>query len=463
MSTPICDFVRRYVGGGAVRMHMPGHKGCGPLGFEALDITEIDGADDLFHPEGIIAQSEENAGAIFGAHTLYATGGSTLCIQTMVHLLAVYARSRGQRPLLLAGRNAHKAFVNAAALLDVPVRWLCPAAGEAYYSGAVTPEQLEWELARSREPVTAVYLTCPDYLGELPDVAALATVCRRAGVLLAVDNAHGAYLKFLSPSRHPMDLGADLCCDSAHKTLPVVTGGAYLHIAHQAPELLHRQAKASMGLWGSSSPSYLILQSLDKCNQVLSEGYPLRLLQCCGYLTRLRRELNEAAAAKHCPGPLALESEPLKVTLDAATLGMTGTELAEALRSAKVECEYADPRYVVLMFTPANPPQDFERLTSAVLHIVENLTGPFPLPEKNDRELLELEHELHTCCSIRQAVFAPQETIPAGSALGRVCALPTVSCPPAIPIVVSGEVIGPAGAFRSLRRGDGLGGETGKI
>ena len=441
MSTPICDFVRRYAGGGAVRLHMPGHKGCGPLGCEALDITEIDGADDLFHPEGIIARSEENAGAVFGAHTLYAAGGSTLCIQTMVQLLAVYARSRGQRPLLLAGRNAHKAFVNAAALLDVPVRWLCPAEGEAYYSGGVTPEQLERELACSREPVTAVYLTCPDYLGELPDVAALAAVCRRAGVLLAVDNAHGAYLKFLSPSRHPMDLGADLCCDSAHKTLPVVTGGAYLHIAHQAPELLHRQAKASMGLWGSSSPSYLILQSLDKCNQVLSEGYPLRLLQCCGYLTRMRRELNEAAAAKHCPGPLALESEPLKVTLDAATLGMTGTELAEALRSAKVECEYADPRYVVLMFTPANPPQDFERLTSAVLHIVENLTGPFPLPEKNDRELLELEHELHTCCSIRQAVFAPQERVPTEQAVGRICAMPTVSCPPAIPIVVSGEKI----------------------
>ena len=290
MSTPICDFVRRYAGGGAVRLHMPGHKGCGPLGFEALDITEIDGADDLFHPEGIIARSEENAGAIFGAHTLYATGGSTLCIQTMVQLLAVYARSRGQRPLLLAGRNAHKAFVNAAALLDVPVRWLCPAAGEAYYSGAVTPEQLEWELARSREPVTAVYLTCPDYLGELPDVAALATVCRRAGVLLAVDNAHGAYLKFLSPSRHPMDLGADLCCDSAHKTLPVVTGGAYLHIAHQAPELLHRQAKASMGLFGSSSPSYLILQSLDAANELLAD-YPEKLQALLPQLESLRRRL----------------------------------------------------------------------------------------------------------------------------------------------------------------------------
>ena len=323
MSTPICDFVRRYAGGGAVRMHMPGHKGCGPLGFEALDITEIDGADDLFHPEGIIAQSEENAGAIFGAHTLYATGGSTLCIQTMVQLLAVYARSRGQRPLLLAGRNAHKAFVNAAALLDVPVRWLCPAAGEAYYSGAVTPEQLERELTCSREPVTAVYLTCPDYLGELPDVAALATVCRRAGVLLAVDNAHGAYLKFLSPSRHPMDLGADLCCDSAHKTLPVVTGGAYLHIARQAPELLHRQAKASMGLFGSSSPSYLILQSLDAANDLLAD-YPKRLEALLPQLEDLRRRL-AARGWEVRPG------EPLKVTLCPKGYGYTGSEVAAAL------------------------------------------------------------------------------------------------------------------------------------
>ena len=123
MSTPICDFVRRYAGGGAVRLHMPGHKGCGPLGFEALDITEIDGADDLFHPEGIIARSEENAGAIFGAHTLYATGGSTLCIQAMVQLLAVYARSRGQRPLLLvdAMPTRHSSMP--------PLCWTCRCAG----------------------------------------------------------------------------------------------------------------------------------------------------------------------------------------------------------------------------------------------------------------------------------------------------------------------------------------------
>ena len=89
MSTPICDFVRRYRDSAAVRLHMPGHKGKPLLGFEPWDITEIDGADELFTPHGIIAESEAQASALFGAHTVYSTGGSTLCIQTMLHLTAL--------------------------------------------------------------------------------------------------------------------------------------------------------------------------------------------------------------------------------------------------------------------------------------------------------------------------------------------------------------------------------------
>ena len=272
-------------------------------------------------------------------------------------------------------------------------------------------------------------------------------MCKDFGVPLLVDNAHGAYLRFLPQGgQHPIALGAAMCCDSGHKTLPVVTGGAYLHLGKNAPVQDEAAVRNALALFGSTSPSYLILQSLDKCNQILSEGYPLRLLQCCGHLTRLRRELNEAAAAKHCPGPLALESEPLKVTLDAAVLGLSGTELAEKLRAAKIECEYADPRYLVLMFTPDNPPQDFERLTAAVLRIAEELAGPVTLPEETAGEFAELERGLHRRCTIRQAVFAPQEQLPAEQAVGRICAMPTVSCPPAIPIVVSGEQITPAAA-----------------
>ena len=453
MTTPIVDFVRRYAQSGTSRLHMPGHKGQSLLGFEPWDITEIKGADELYGADGIIAQSEANATRLFGTvHTYYSTEGSSQCIRAMLCLALQAAPAAGQRPVLLAARNAHKALLYAAALLDFDIQWLWPAPQDAgaLCSCPVSAAKLEdalQGLAQQGQRPFGVYITSPDYLGGVQDIAALAEVCKDFGVPLLVDNAHGAYLRFLPQGgQHPIALGAAMCCDSCHKTLPVVTGGAYLHLGKNASVQDEAAVRNALALFGSTSPSYLILQSLDKCNQILSEGYPLRLLQCCGHLTRLRRELNEAAAVKHCPGPLALESEPLKVTLDAAVLGLSGTELAEKLRAAKIECEYADPRYLVLMFTPDNPPQDFERLTAAVLRIAEELAGPVTLPEETAGEFAELERGLHRRCTIRQAVFAPQEQLPAEQAVGRICAMPTVSCPPAIPIVVSGEQITPAAA-----------------
>ena len=453
MTTPIVDFVRRYAQSGTSRLHMPGHKGQSLLGFEPWDITEIKGADELYGADGIIAQSEANATRLFGTvHTYYSTEGSSQCIRAMLCLALQAAPAAGQRPVLLAARNAHKALLYAAALLDFDIQWLWPAPQDAGalcscpVSAAKLTGALQGLAQQGRKPF-GVYITSPDYLGGVQDIAALAGVCKDFGVPLLVDNAHGAYLRFLPQGgQHPIALGAAMCCDSGHKTLPVVTGGAYLHLGKNAPVQDEAAVRNALALFGSTSPSYLILQSLDKCNQILSEGYPLRLLQCCGHLTRLRRELNEAAAAKHCPGPLALESEPLKITLDAAVLGLSGTELAEKLRAAKIECEYADPRYLVLMFTPDNPPQDFERLSAAVLRIAEELAGPVTLPEETAGEFAELERGLHRRCTIRQAVFAPQEQLPAEQAVGRICAMPTVSCPPAIPIVVSGEQITPAAA-----------------
>ena len=453
MTTPIVDFVRRYAQSGTSRLHMPGHKGQSLLGFEPWDITEIKGADELYGADGIIAQSEANATRLFGTvHTYYSTEGSSQCIRAMLCLALQAAPAAGQRPVLLAARNAHKALLYAAALLDFDIQWLWPAPQDAGalcscpVSAAKLTGVLQGLAQQGKRPF-GVYITSPDYLGGVQDIAALTEVCKDFGVPLLVDNAHGAYLRFLPQGgQHPIALGAAMCCDSGHKTLPVVTGGAYLHLGKNAPVQDEAAVRNALALFGSTSPSYLILQSLDKCNQILSEGYSLRLLQCCGHLTRLRRELNEAAAAKHCPGPLALESEPLKVTLDAAVLGLSGIELAEKLRAAKIECEYADPRYLVLMFTPDNPPQDFERLTAAVLRIAEELAGPVTLPEETAGEFAVLERGLHRRCTIRQAVFAPQEQLPAEQAIGRICAMPTVSCPPAIPIVVSGEQITPAAA-----------------
>ena len=126
MSTPICDFVRGYCESVAVRLHMPGHKGRGELGCEALDITEVAGADDLACPEGIILASEENTTELFGSrHTFYSTGGSSQCVKAMLHLAYIF-RPEGTTNRILAARNAHKSFLHGCALLGLEPVWLYP-------------------------------------------------------------------------------------------------------------------------------------------------------------------------------------------------------------------------------------------------------------------------------------------------------------------------------------------------
>ena len=423
MSTPICDFVRRYRDSEAVRLHMPGHKGKPLLGFEPWDITEIDGADELFTADGIIAESEAQAGALFGAHTVYSTGGSTLCIQTMLHLTALYAASRGERPRILAARNAHKAFVNAAALLDIDVEWLYPETDGSYVSCPVTARQVECAL-EEQPSVTAVYLTSPDYLGNMQDIQGIAQICRRADVLLLVDNAHGAYLKLLPQPRHPVDQGADMCCDSAHKTLGVITGGAYLHISHTAPVLLARQAKASMSLFGSSSPSYLILQSLDAANDRM-EAFSRQLAEFLPAVDGLKNRL--AAHGYELAG-----EEPLKLTLCPKSFGYTGTELAGILERYEMYPEFYDPDHVVLMLTPYNDVGDLSRLEAVLCGLPRRAPAADVPP-----------HAPHPAPVLtpRQAILSESETLPIAQCLNRVSAAAAISCPPAIPLAVCGERI----------------------
>ena len=137
MTTPIVDFVRSYAQSGTARLHMPGHKGQSLLGFEPLDITEICGADELYAPEGIIAESEANATRLFGtAHSYYSTEGSSQCIRAMLFLALQGAPQNGRRPVLLAARNAHKALLYAAALLDFDKKdmrlLICPCSYRQY-------------------------------------------------------------------------------------------------------------------------------------------------------------------------------------------------------------------------------------------------------------------------------------------------------------------------------------------
>ena len=425
MDTPICDFIKNYCDKNTLRFHMPGHKGQNFIGPESLDITEIEAADSLYEASGIIQKSEQNASSIFGCDTFYSAEGSSLCIRAMLYMACLYAKKSGRRPVIAAGRNAHKSFLTAAAFLDFDILWLYPEKNSTYLSCEISANALETALISAEETPSAVYITSPDYLGNISNIKDFATVCKKHGILLIVDNAHGAYLKFLENSLHPIDLGADMCCDSAHKTLPVLTGGAYMHISKNAPSLLHENAKNAMSLFGSTSPSYLILQSLDAVNKYIWDGYTGKLSTFIDSIRDLKNQLT-----KH--GFSIYGNEELKITIETKKYGYSGYEFAALLAEKNIVCEFFDPDFVVLMLTPELGAASLKTLKSALVCIKQKEPIFDDLPQFLAPKKI---------MSVRRACLLESEIIDYKNSEGRILAAPSTGCPPAVPIVMCGEKI----------------------
>jgi len=406
---------------------MPGHKGREVVGCEKYDITEIEGADVLYSSGGIIRESENIASELFGsARTVYSAEGSSLAIRAMVYMIKLYASSHGKEAVIAAGRNAHKTFITATALCGVETEWMYGENAGSVLSCSISPQYLDSFLGGLKKKPAAVYVTSPDYTGNITDINALSQICKKHGVLLLVDNAHGAYFRFLAQDIHPITLGADMCCDSAHKTLRVITGGAYLHIGASAPEEFAQMAENAMSIFASTSPSYLILQSLDAANAYLAESFRTELADLCRLTDELRAELLSA-------GYTLCGNEPTKLTISPKSYGYTGEELAAILRLEGAECEFADPDYTVMMLTPQTPEADVRKAIRLLTSLPKRnkITALAPAPCKNPVRL-----------TAREALFAPCEELEADKCKGRILASPTVSCPPAVPIAVCGEEIG---------------------
>lgn len=409
MNTPIFDFVRNYANSTTERLHMPAHKGKKLLGFESLDITEIKGADSLYEANGIIKESEDNASRLFGCPTFYSTEGSSLAIRAMLFL----AKKNGVRKIL-AGANAHKTFINTCALLDLDVEWLY---GESYLTLDIDLSTLENVFINNKPD--ALFITSPDYLGTVADIKSISELCKKYGIMLLVDCAHGAYLKFLPESLYPTDLGADICCSSAHKTLPCLTGGAYLHVKDKG---LAKYAKDALALFGSTSPSYLILASLDKVNLYISSEYKEKLTFFIEKAENLKKKLR-------AKGFTLFGEEALKITICAKAYGYTGEELGEILREKGIEPEFCDPDFTVLMLSVEN---SLEKIENALLSIkAKSPVIVFPPVLKKCEKVL----------SLKEALFHESEEIDVKDSLGRVLSTVSLSCPPAVPIIMCGEKI----------------------
>ena len=413
MNTPIYSRLLEHKALDYSPFHTPGHKNnFFKENLFELDFTELPDTDALYEADGIILETEKNLAKLFSAkRSLISSGGCTLAIQTMLKL----ACQRGNK--ILFARNIHRSAVNACALLGIIPKWILPKSDNALFTGRILPQDVEKEFINDNE-ISALYVTSPDYYGEITDIKTLSEICRKYNKLLLVDNAHGSHLAFLKENQHSIHLGADMSACSLHKTLPVLTGGAVLNIANT--EFIDN-AKNAMSLFGSTSPSYPVMASIDICCKYMSENGKSayqRLEERVLQIKRLAENLGIIQPDGLCDNTRICISTPnIENQID-------------FFHSHKVEPEFCDGKNAVFICTPFNSERDFQRLEAAISQIhgqSETVPLKFTIPK--------------TALTPREAMLAESEIIPVKNSVGRISADSACPCPPGIPVVMPGEVI----------------------
>lgn len=427
---PLGSALRRHAAQGRVSMHTPGHKGRYAHLAKLTarhDLTELPDTDALFECDGVIRSAEKKAAQVFGArYTAFSAGGCTLAIQGM---LGAAARCSESKRIIMA-RNCHRAAVSACALLGLEPTWVYPTPTGDGLPGQPTAQSIAAALAENGG-VCAVYVTSPDYYGVLADIEAIAVVCREKSVPLLVDNAHGSHLAAFG--RHPLQKGASMTACSAHKTLPVLTGGALLNVSD---ERFIPYIKPAMALFGSTSPSYLVMASLEQACCWLERKGRREFERLAGRVEAIRERAQKAGFDIPEAHGTSL-SDPTRITLLTARMGLTGDEAAQRLRECGVEPEHSDAVSVVLIATPFNSASELRRLERAIAKAARGAKPAAETAQKSEQWSGSAERVM----SVREAVTAPGESVSVQEAVGRISAQTVSVCPPGIPIVMPGERI----------------------
>ena len=434
LQAPLVQAMLQHADKEQASFHTPGHKGHSSaletLQRLSLDLTELPDIGSLYDGGDVIEQAEELAANAFGAaRTLFSSGGCTLCIQTML-LLGVGAGGR-----VLMARNSHRSAVNAAALLGLEPVWLWPKTTSPNRVEPIAPDDIYKKL-REEINIQAVYVTSPDYYGNLCDIQGIAAVCKGAGIPLLVDNAHGSHLGAFS--RHPLQLGASMTADSAHKTLPVLTGGAYLHIAKDDKQTTSASAaKAAMALFGSTSPSFPVLASLDAARDWWQQEGKSAYRNTAERVNHIHSVIERSGTMKVGFSYISPEfRDPARLTIDSGN--GTGLALAAYFRNCGCEPEYADSQYVVLIPTPFNTEEEWVRLKTAICNYRPFCQEANPpavfsaMPGSRAPEKVLLP---------REALLCKSREVSIEDAVGQVAARSVCPCPPGVAVVVPGERI----------------------
>lgn len=496
-----------YCASDALPMHMPGHKRNRqalqlpePVG---VDITEIDGFDNLHGAEDLLLACQRRAARVFGAEeTHFLVNGSSGGI------LSAIAACVPRGGALLMGRNAHRAALNAVTIGGIRPEYLYPAfLPESGISGAIAPEQVDAALGRQPD-IRCVFITSPTYEGVISDVAAIADACHRHGAVLIVDEAHGAHLGFGGFPESAVRLGADVSVQSVHKTLGSLTQTALLHVS--GPRVDRERLRRMLSVYQTSSPSYVLMASIDECvlrmeaqGDALADRWlanvtafrravgglrhlkllPVEAAACggaavgadsvdgaaarggaavgAGSVDGVAARGGAAAGAGSVDGA-AFRFDSSKIVISARGTNIGGPELQRMLRERfHIELEMAAGHYAIAMTGIGDTEASVMRLADALLTIDAELTdvdAPAPVDPLSPHPQMVL--------TPAEADLLPAEDVPVDAAAGRICAETVFAYPPGIPLMVPGERVDGALLARLLAeraRGVALHSQTGGL
>lgn len=429
--------------------HMPGHKrrekGDSDSHPYLEDITEIDGFDNLHHPEGIIKTEQEFAAKAFGAEeSFFLVNGSSCGV-----LAAIAAVSAAFEKKILMGRNGHKSAYNGLYFADTGADYLYPhKIPGVSFPGAVSPEDVFAAVNGDASSYSAVFLTSPTYEGVVSDVEEICKIAHGKNIPVIVDEAHGAHLGLWGGDgyfpRGALCQGADIVIESLHKTLPAMTQTAILHV--QGGLVDRERLKLYLAMFQSSSPSYVLMGSISSCvhfcvenGRKLLEDYKKRL-QDFYERTKNLTHLSVAPAVlmDNSSGiKISAERDPGKIIIGTGKSGLNGKALYKLFREKyHLQMEMAATDYVLAMTSVMDTEDGFERLICALQEMdlqmweKEAVCGGSPMPGKAE-----------ALCSIREGLTKASEPVEFEKSVGKISGEFIYLYPPGIPVIVPGEVI----------------------
>ena len=423
--------------------HMPGHKRNpdsvrGDFPFER-DITEIEGFDNLHHPEDILLEAQKNVSKLYGTkESYYSVNGSTAA------LLAAISAAVPRKGQILVARNCHKAVYHAMYLRELKPTYIYPQMDMKWWiNGGIFPDKVERCLAENPD-IKAVLITSPTYDGVVSDIKAIAEIVHKYEIPLIVDEAHGAHFCFSNyfPTS-AVELGADLVIQSFHKTLPAMTQTAILHNCSERVDssLIRR----FMGIYQSSSPSYILMASMDACMEKMSSDGNEMFREFTKILEKARRRLSECKYIRLVSpeiGPAGVfDYDRSKLLFSTRYASMTGSELAQILlEKYHIQVEMQTEHYVLALAAVGDSEEGFERLCRAIEEIDQEESQ-----KKREKEGQTAERVAYTSMnqlmSVTEAMEAESEACRLEESVGRISAEFGYLYPPGIPLIVPGEQI----------------------